>query len=448
MNRRQFLQLGSLGALSLYGVRSAKGESARHGGPYFIALHADGGIDQTLLCDAKSPSAQLQQNLYRTPKRLSSGLLIAPVSLKNQGVTLDTVESFFDEVGGRFLCINGIDTQTNNHEVGVRHVWGGHSSSTLPSIAALHAASVQSKLRLPATYLSMGGYDVTDGVIPLTRLAGGNVLVRSLHVGVVDPEAAPDDRKRFFSAQTESRLAAARRARMERLSAQPQPYRVGQSIRSFRDAREGTEGFSSLAKLLPARLVEVADAFPKLPKDYVDYDLRSYLQSIQLALLAFQSGQAASASIATYGFDTHSAHDDTHPRWLGRLLLTIRYLMTQAEAMGIAKQLYVVVGTDFGRTPLYNAGGGKDHWNVGSMMIAGPGILGGRSIGATDDALRPLSVNPDDPSVVLGYDDPRGTRIVPAHIQRALRKRLGITGSPLDVAYPLLVERRLDQLLG
>lgn len=448
MNRRQFLQLGSLAGLSLYGVGRASGEPARYGGPFFLALHADGGMDQTLLCDAKTPSPFCQQNLYGAPKKLASGLQIAPIVLKNQGVVLDSVESFFDEVGGRFLIINGIDTQTNNHEIGIRHTWGGHSSSTLPSTAALFAASVQSRQRLPAAYVSMGGYDATVGIIPLTRIADGNVLLRALQPGTLNPEESRDNQQRFFSAKTEARLAAARSARLQRLSQTKNPRRIEEAIRSFREAREESDGFSVLAKLLPSKLVEVGEACPKLPSGYVDYELRTTLQSIQLALTAFQSGQAASASIASYGFDTHAGHDDAHPRALGRLLLSIRYLLAQAQALGIANQLYVVVGTDFGRTPLYNVGAGKDHWNVGSMMVLGPQIAGGKVIGATDGELRPLSVSPDDPAVVLGYDDPRGTRILPAHIQRAFRRKFGLAGSVLDRAHPLTVDHQLDNLLG
>jgi hypothetical protein len=84
------------------------------------------------------------------------------------------------------LC-SRIDTQTNNHETGVRYLWGGKTSELLPSLAALHAARVESMQRLPATYVSTGGYDVTDGVVPLTRLAEGSQLLRAVHVDVVEP---------------------------------------------------------------------------------------------------------------------------------------------------------------------------------------------------------------------------------------------------------------------
>jgi uncharacterized protein (DUF1501 family) len=199
--------------------------------------------------------------------------------------------------------------------------------------------------------------------------------------------------------------------------------------------------------VLPPKLVEVADAFPNLA-GYPDNDLRYFLQSVQMALLGFKSGQAVSASLTTYGFDTHANHDVDHTRRLGQLLLTIRYLFSAADALGLTDRLYVVIGSDFGRTPSYNAGQGKDHWNVTSMMVAGPGITGGRVVGGTDDQLRPLSVSKTDPTALLGYDDPSGTRILPAHIQRALRRKLSLEGTALDQKYGLPVDAPLDDLLS
>ncbi len=53
--------------------------------------------------------------------------------------------------------------------------------------------------------------------------------------------------------------------------------------------------------------------------------------------------------------------------------------------MGIADKLVLLVTSDFGRTPKYNTGDGKDHWNVTSVLVSGPQIRGGRVVGKTDD---------------------------------------------------------------
>ena len=104
------------------------------------------------------------------------------------------------------------------------------------------------------------------------------------------------------------------------------------------------------------------------------------------------------------------------------------FLITEAEAAGIGDRVVVVVGSDFGRTPGYNDGNGKDHWSVTSMMLLGAGIRGNRVIGTTDERHRPLTVNPQTLAT-----DPNGIRIKPVHVHRALRRLAGIeTGGPAD----------------
>lgn len=448
MKRRHLLQLGSLAGLSLFMPGKGRTAEQGHQGPYLISLHAGGGWDPTLLCDAKTPNALIEQKLYQTPKALASGVQIAPIALSSQGNTLDTVEGFFNDLGSRLLVINGIDTQTNNHETGVKHVWSGKTFEELPSLAAMLAGSVAQTQNLPVAYISTGGYDVTAGLVPLTRLSGGGgELLKVARPAVANPSEDQMSWRLYHSEATQARLEAARADRLARLKGAPRTMREAKALESFEHARQGAEGFSALASVLPPKLVEIGDIYPSLA-GYYDYDLKNYLQSVQMALLGFQSGQAVAASLNTYGFDTHANHDAEHTRRLGQLLLTIRYLFSLADTLGLSDKLYVAIGSDFGRTPTYNVGNGKDHWNVTSMMIAGPGITGGRVIGGTDDQLRPLSVDKNNAATLLGYDDPNGTRILPAHIQRALRKKLGLEGSALDLQYSLPLDAPLDNMLS
>lgn len=444
MKRRQLLQLGSLASLSMFLPWRSEADTGSYAGPYVIALHAAGGWDTTLFCDAHKASDKIQQNLYGDPAT-QGALKIAPIDLKRNGTTLDTVPNFFKDLGSRFLVVNGIDTQTNNHDTGVKHVWSGKTFEELPSIAALLAAGVAEKQLLPVSYISSGGYDVTAGLVPLTRISGGNNLLRVARPNITNPSEAQMDWKPYFSDATYDRITAARVARLDQIAAAAPTPRMAHSIDSFRKARDGAAGFAALADVLPSKLVTVPEAFPNLG-GYNDDELERYLQAVQMALCAFKSGQATSASLATFGFDTHSYHDTDQPRQLGRLCLTIRYLMSLADSMGISNSLYVVVGSDFGRTPTYNTQLGKDHWNVTSMLFSGPGIPGGTVIGGTDDEMRPLSVSKTNPKQLLGYDDPMGTRILPAHIQRALRKKIGVSAA-LDEKFHLNVESPLDDML-
>jgi len=66
------------------------------------------------------------------------------------------------------------------------------------------------------------------------------------------------------------------------------------------------------------------------------------------------------------------------------------------------------------------------------MVFMGAGITGNRVIGATDDGLNALSIDPN----TLALSD-TGLQINPASIYDALRRTAGLSGTPTDLLYPL-----------
>lgn len=60
-------------------------------------------------------------------------------------------------------------------------------------------------------------------------------------------------------------------------------------------------------------------------------------------------------------------------------------LLDDLAVRGLLEQTLVVFLTEFGRTPVINPQGGRDHWGrAGSLFFAGGGVRGGQVIGATD----------------------------------------------------------------
>ena len=141
---------------------------------------------------------------------------------------------------------------------------------------------------------------------------------------------------------------------------------------------------------------------------------------------------AVSANLNYGGFDTHSNNDAQQQRQLTILLLGLDYLFNQIDAMGLTSQVYVVVGSDFSRTPYYNAGNGKDHWNITSMMFSGPKIPGDKVIGTTDGGF--VSVNLDPMTLQPSMS---GERITTTIVHQSLRKLAGLAGGSLDAEWPL-----------
>jgi hypothetical protein len=86
------------------------------------------------------------------------------------------------------------------------------------------------------------------------------------------------------------------------------------------------------------------------------------------------------------GWDTHAQHNAA----LKTLLMPIMdqcfsALLEDLEQRGLLDETLVVWFGEFGRTPRFNAAGGRDHWGrVFSLALAGGGIRGGIVYGASD----------------------------------------------------------------
>ena len=77
-------------------------------------------------------------------------------------------------------------------------------------------------------------------------------------------------------------------------------------------------------------------------------------------------------------------------------------LVDDLEARGRLDSTLVVAAGEFGRTPMINASGGRDHWpGVWSIVLAGGGVQGGQVVGASDSRARAPALRPVTPQDVL-----------------------------------------------
>ena len=150
-------------------------------------------------------------------------------------------------------------------------------------------------------------------------------------------------------------------------------------------------------------------------------------------MLAFKTGVAVSADLWLGGFDTHDTHDADQGALMANLTDSVDYLWDYAEVHGVADRLVVVMGSDFGRTNLYNSQDGKDHWPIGSYLVMEKNQpWTNRVVGKTDDLHFAHRINP----TTLERDDANGTIIYPKHVHKALRRYLGIENSAGALRFP------------
>lgn len=377
-------------------------------GPLYVFLSAVGGWDPVALCDPKGsvdPTAPDRISHY-TPDQIGTAgnIKYAPVEGNRE---------FFEKHASRLLILNGIDTQTNNHDAGQRAITSGRlpaGNPALPAlISAVHAPSH------PLSYMSFGGtFDRTEGIIARTTIGSMSSLPYLANPGLGYPDCEPC---KFLEPGSVSALRVARAKRRQSLDARQHLPRSERALGALFAARAGADELRRIQDFLP---------------DEPNQSGNPLFSQAQLVLAAYRSGLAISAILRIDTFDTHHNHDALHFPLLKQFLEGMDFLWQQAESFGLAERLVIVAGSDFGRTPFYNKGGGKDHWPVTSMMLMGQGIAGGRVIGATNEGLEARELDP----VTLEVVD-RGEPLRPAHIHRSLRKLAAVDDHELAEFFPL-----------
>ena len=85
-------------------------------------------------------------------------------------------------------------------------------------------------------------------------------------------------------------------------------------------------------------------------------------------------------------WDAHSGLEKNHSGLCAAMDKPVAGLIKDLKQRGLLDSTLVVWGGEFGRTPMSEKGDGRDHNPYGfTMWMAGGGVKGGRTIGATDD---------------------------------------------------------------
>lgn len=283
------------------------------------------------------------------------------------------VSAFMRANASRMVVVNGILVRAIAHEICTMLALTGGSSGLEPDWATILAHSQADRFTLP--HLVVGGPSFSGEMVTSVARTGSSSQLAGLLSG--DILQYNDRYIGSPSAPVESALDRyVRRRATARAASTHSP--VDQALAStFAAATEAAQGL----------------------KDYqyiMDFSAGTSLSDqARVAVDALRLGLCRSVTLGFaggggLGWDSHADNDATQSPLFESLFIGLGELMglldaTPADGGGsLADKTVVVVMSEMARTPQLNATLGKDHWPYTSMMLLGPGLAGGRVIGAYD----------------------------------------------------------------
>ncbi|MFZ5478673.1 MAG: DUF1501 domain-containing protein [Myxococcota bacterium] len=297
-----------------------------------------------------------------------------------------SVRVFFEAWGTRCVVINGVLVPSIAHETCAALAMTGDASGHAPDWATRVAAADVGRRTLP--HLVLGGPSYAGDL--------GAAVVRTGSAGQLDglltgealedadspargPSAPAESRlDRWLSRRAAARARSARGALDERLAGELEGA-VGNAI-ALKDLRWTLDLTGGARIAEQARLA--ADA------------------------LALGLARCVTLGDAAGGWDTHTDNDRVQSiQWESLFAALVTLMGALAATPGeveatLADETVVVVLSEMGRAPRLNAAGGKDHWPWTSVLLVGPGLAGGRVVGAFGEGLvgAPVDANTGEPS--------------------------------------------------
>lgn len=330
-------------------------------------------------------------------------------------------DAFYCLYSREVRILNGVDNRTNGHQTGTRFADTGSMDPSYPDFSALYAAAKGADMPM-AFVTDGGGNNETAGLVPRSS---------ANDVGVFGVLATPEGN--YLQNGLDALVEQAKDQRRQLLAEKESlPRRVRLKSQLFMVRDKGAD-FS-------AKAAELANppAGPRL--DLKNRESGRSQTRLRIGIAAMEAGVASSMQIGFGGFDTHNDHDNRHFFRIRDVLVDLHFLWQALDVYGLTDKTTVILGSDFGRTPWFNGGNGKDHWAVTSYVLLGEGVAGGTVVDATDALVGPRNVQVSGGQLVPTSSNGSGIRMTPAHLHKKLREAGGIQDHLFSQRFPIDVE--------
>ncbi len=442
MNRRQLLETlgGGFGLAALSGtLQGATSDPLAIRQPHFtpkakhvIFLFLNGGMSQVDTFDPKPALTKFDGTPMPGPKiktdRASGSLMRSPWEFRKHGQSGVEVSEIFPEIARRiddFCVIRSMYTDTGNHGPSLQLMNCGHQLPGRPSMGAWLTYGLGTENRnLPGFVVLCPGFPVLGSSL---WSAG---YMPSIYQGVHIQNAAVEPEKliqhlrnvEYSSAEQRQQLDLAQRLNQKylaRVGADPQLESAVQSMES--------------AYRLQSEAMDVFDIRREPEKIRDRYDVSDFGRGCLLALRMVERG-VRMVQIFYGNGQPWDNHDDirVHAKLAAKTDGPIAALVDDLKARGLFNETLIIIGSEFGRTPMIQNSGleklgcGRDHNVPGfTVLLAGGGVKGGMTYGATDEfgfkaVEKPVHVHDLHATALhlLGFDH---TRLTYRHAGRDFR---------------------------
>jgi uncharacterized protein (DUF1501 family) len=372
VNRRQLMTGGLAALVAALAPRLAHAADDLR----LVVFWNAGGWDTTYVFDPHAGSSVIQGDPGATVAT-AGGVSFADSAER------PSVRGFFEDHGADTAVINGLAVGSISHTACTQLFLTGVRQSDAPDLASRVAARVPGDAVVP--YLALTGPRM-PGPHGAKLLPDSDATFALLQASVQDPNEAA-----------------------------VQAYLSGIDVGDGARAQAWREGLERLPSLQDNADVLNAEG----PGDPGQAALRKAIAALDADLCRCLIVQASVPPLTQ--LDSHVNNHDNQSRALERSFQDLRLLCDALRDAGTLDRTLILAASEMGRTPVLNGANGKDHWPYTSAMLVGGGIAGGRTLGATSDALAGRGVDR-----ASGEADDSAARLTPADLAGTVLARFGI----------------------
>lgn len=344
---------GGLGGL----LHPAVAEEVARNDRQILFIWLDGGISQFESWDPKPAS------------RFGGPFRSIPTSVP--GIHYSELMPRTAKLAHLLTVVRNLQTQDNSHSAGVPRILRGDPANR--GVTYPYFGSAVAKLLGPGD----------SGLPPYVWIKPGSGGFKTENAGFLGPKYGavafgdgkpPENfvRPEGLSAEED----AARQALLDRFNARFVKGRPGR-------ANEAQSHVYDMARKLMAR-AELFDTTRLSERDLDRYGRTELGTHLLVARNMLEAG-VRFVQVTSYGWDTHGDHFNGSASLIPKFDRAFASIVEDLRDRGMLDRVLVVAMSEFGRTPRINGHHGRDHYpEAWSLAMAGPGLVPGATIGATD----------------------------------------------------------------